>query len=159
MLKLAKILVPTDFSLPSQHALRYALSLAKTTHSQILLLHVVDTPAYLPMLAAEGGAIALPDLQERARGFADQHLKDMAQHEVPATVDVKTMRREGPAYVEILDVARKEGVDMIVMATQGLTGLKHFLLGSTAERVVREAPCPVLTLRAETMQSDADKMD
>ena len=159
MLKLSKILVPTDFSLPSQHALRYAISLAKLTNAEILLLHVVDTPAYLPMLAAEGGTIAMPDLQDRARHWADQQLFKMSQHEVPGSVRVRTLRREGAPWSETNEVAKQESVDMIVMATQGHTGLKHFLLGSTAEKIVRHAPCPVLTIRAETTESDVDKMD
>jgi nucleotide-binding universal stress UspA family protein len=149
MLTLKKILVATDFSLPSLHALRYALDLRQLADAGIVLLHVVESAPSLAFLRSA-------EVQEKARQWADEQLRHMSEHEVPRTIKIELLRREGTGWVEITRTAKEIGADLIVMATTGRTGLKHAAIGSTAERVVRHAPCPVLTIRAGI---DEEKFD
>lgn len=146
-MKFAKILVPTDFSPPSELALAKAIELAKDGKGKILLVHVVDPPPYLSTMAAEVATVAVLEIQERTRKWAQEKLAKLAKDKIPAGVGVETVLLEGVPFYELLELAKSAKPDLIVMATHGHTGIKHFLLGSTAERVVREAECPVLTVR------------
>lgn len=142
-MKLRSILVPTDFSEGSKKALRSALAMAKDSGATITLLHVVE-PVALPELAA------LPVLLEndKVAASAKASLRRMCEREgVPAARLDRVLVRTGSAFHEITEAARTLKADLIVIATRGHTGLKHVLLGSTAERVVRHAPCPVLVVR------------
>lgn len=143
MIDLHRILVPTDFSLPAQHALRYAIEFAKKFEAEILLVHVVEPPAYS---FARSGPIGESEEQRRAYEWFDQQLAGQARDEVPDSITVKTALLKGPAASEISACAQREKVDLIVMATSGRSGLTDVLLGSTAERVLRRAPCPVMTV-------------
>ncbi len=143
----ATILVPTDFSPPSEAALAKAVELAKAGGGKILLAHIVDPPPYLSTMAAEVATVAVLEIQERTRNWAQEKLAQVAREKIPAGVAVETILREGVPFHELLELAKQRKPDLIVMATHGHTGIKHFLLGSTAERVVREASCPVLTVR------------
>ncbi|MCK6511674.1 universal stress protein [Myxococcota bacterium] len=149
-MKLQKILVATDFSTCSQKALDYAKDLGAAFGAKIFLLHVIDVPAELSteaMIRAgqEGPLISLEDyLRESCR----QSLDDFANQVTSAGLDVEEIVEAGLPYRVILHKAEHLGIDLIVMGTQGRTGLKHLFLGSTAERVVRQATCPVLTLRS-----------
>jgi universal stress protein A len=144
-MEIRQILAPTDFSEFSKQAIDYALALAQTFDAKLLLLHVIEMPAY----PVEGfvppsiGTTLLEDLERQARF-------DLAQV-LPAAPDAKVevMRQVvvGTPYRTIVEVAEAEKVDLIVMATHGRTGLSHLVMGSVAERVVRTAPCPVLTVR------------
>src|SRR5690606_3048542 len=147
MIHVHRILVPTDFSLPSQRALRYALELAKRFGAEIVLLHVVEATSYTTVIGVEGADVAAAELQDRARAWATGQLARMQRGEVPGSIRGRPLLRDGAAEREIVAGARDEDADLIVMATHGYTGLRHVLLGSTAERVVRQAPCPVLTVR------------
>lgn len=138
------ILVPLDFSEGSRNALRYAHSLAKQFGGKLLLFYALEpvaTPdfAYHPLVMDSGEAAA------KAR----QQLEALCQKEgVDASSVAEIIVHEGVAYGEITETAKKLKADLIVIATHGNTGLKHVLLGSTAERVVRHASCPVLVVRA-----------
>jgi nucleotide-binding universal stress UspA family protein len=144
-----RILVPTDFSACARQAMPFALDLtggrADTT---IVLTHVVEPPIYPAMI--EGGAVATaaftPDLVKQVR----EHLDAEAEKHRAAAGDTKieTCLREGQPVHELLAVAREQNADLVVVATHGHTGLSHLFLGSTAEQIVRLAPCPVLTVRA-----------
>lgn len=140
-LDIRKVLVPLDFSDPSQRAMQYARRFAEPSQAELILLYVIEPVAYPAEL---GVVINLDaDLAERAQGelekLRDQHLGDY-----PGT---RCLVRSGVADAEIVTCARDEQVDLIVIGTHGFSGFKHLLLGSTAERLVRDAPCPVLTVR------------
>ena len=143
--RLNKILVPVDFSDFSAKAVDYALAFADQFGSQLILLHVVE-PAVYPessMLVAT----ALDDLNNDLLRSAQKRLDELNKGSIGDRVPSELMVRMGRAYAEIAAAANEMDVDLIILATHGYTGLKHVLLGSTAERVVRHAPCPVLTLR------------
>ncbi len=145
MIALRRILVPTDFSLPAQKALRYGIEFAKRFEAEIILVHVVEPPAYAAAFS-RGGPIEETDEQRRAYEWFDQQLQNQAKEEIPESVRHRLMLFKGTPSAEIADCARREQADLIVMATSGRSGLKDVLLGSTAERVLRRAGCPVMTI-------------
>jgi nucleotide-binding universal stress UspA family protein len=141
-----KLLVPIDFSPHSQEALRVACSLAKAFDAPITLLHVFSAPVY-PM--PEGAFVTLPAAYAELIAATRQRLEVMtskvkSEHE---TIKIDATTIEGVPFREIIAFARKHGHDLVVMGTHGRTGLKHVFLGSVAEKVVRKAPCAVLTVR------------
>ena len=141
--RLKRILVPLDFSPPSGRALRFAREWAERFQAHVHLLHVIE-----PTVAvAEGGTVPIGITQRDLVGRARTALQELAQQEFPATLSVSIEVRKGAPYDQIVAAAREQKADIIIVATHGRTGLKHTLLGSTAERVVRHASCPVLTLR------------
>ena len=138
-MEIRHLLVPTDFSPPAHQAMTYALELARKVGAKLSLLHVIEVPVY----AIE---VALPrhELEQEAR----RGLAHMLPEAAAADVDVTRLVALGVPYEQILQMATAEQVDLIVMATHGRTGLWHLALGSVAERVVRLARCPVLTIRS-----------
>jgi universal stress protein A len=146
MIDLRRILVPTDFSKYSDVALEYATALAEKFGAEIYLLHVVqDLAVFVPDAVAVTPPIAVPVEQFIAAGrealrrvVSERHLERFAVH--PEI-------REGAPFYEIVRFAKETPADLIVMGTHGHTGLVHVLLGSVTEKVVRKAPCPVLTVR------------
>ncbi len=145
MALVTKILCPTDFSDPANRAIEYALQLATLFGASITLLHVVQPTVYpLRNLASVAG---FPNLRDEIRKSVDQELASLRQ-KIGGKVAITAMVREGVPHDQILAAGEELGCDLIVMATHGHTGLKHMLLGSTAERVVRLAPMPVLTVRS-----------
>jgi len=144
-LRLRRILVPLDFSGKSRQALDFAVPLAEQYGGKIILIHVVEPiPAY-PPFPGEVGVAAVNAVP--AAEASQKRLASLACELVPAELLAETTVRHGRAYREIIDAADELGVDLIVIATHGYTGLKHVLLGSTAEHVVRHARCAVLTVR------------
>ena len=143
--ELKRILVPLDFSSPSRRALRFARKWAARFGSEICLLHVIEPTNTYGVLGTEPILMPLPsaDYHEPARA----ELEKVAHEEFSDSKKVSVHLRDGVAYDEIVTAARELGVDLVIIATHGRTGLSHTLLGSTAERVVRHARCPVLTLR------------
>jgi universal stress protein A len=149
--RLRKILVPIDFSECSRKALIYALRFAQQFGGQLLLVHVVE-----PMIVPENMLMAVPELPEAGGNLVNEaqaRLTQLAKKEVPAEIKVDVIVRVGRPYYEVIEAAKAEDVDLIVIATHGYTGLKHVFLGSTAERVVRHASCPVLTVREPVSDS------
>ena len=143
VLGIGRILVPVDFSAPAEKALRYAVSFARQFAAKIALLHVRPIPYYPAEMGGFPTVIPAdepPTEKVQARLDADASL-------VPPEMRDRTLLRTGAAYDEICKAARELEADMIIIATHGRTGLKHILLGSTTERVVRHAPCPVLVVR------------
>ncbi|HTK80886.1 MAG TPA: universal stress protein [Bacteroidota bacterium] len=145
--RLHRILVPIDFSEHSRHALSYALSVAKQFHSEILLVYVVETTVYPAEFGF--GQVALPSAQieEEFMQRGKRELDKLVRSDVKNQVECRAIVAEGKPAQEILTLAQKEEVDMIVIATHGHTGVEHLLFGSTTEKVVRKAPCPVLVVR------------
>ena len=143
VLRIQSILVPTDFSAPSLKALRSAEELAEQFGAKLILLNVIEpigpTPdfAYNPMVLDNEAIVA--GAQKNLKKFAAKEGLDG----VPAYV------RQGVPYHEISQAATELKADLICIATHGYTGLKHVFMGSTAERVVRHAPCPVLVVRQD----------
>ena len=144
-MEIRRILAPTDFSEFSKQAIQYAYELAQKFGARLLLLHVVELQAY-PVdifLPSEAGTTLLEDLEHQAR----LDLAQLVPKAQDGPVEVTRQAVVGTPYHKIVEVAAAEKVDLIVMATHGRTGLSHLFIGSVAERVVRMAPCPVLTIR------------
>jgi nucleotide-binding universal stress UspA family protein len=139
MLPVKTILHPTDFSEPSEAAFRLACALARDHNSRLVVLHVVSPPE------SHGEEVA------RRQGQGYHHdLWRLLEGLRPADASVAVERRleDGQPAETIISVARQEEADLIVLGTQGRRGLGRLLLGSVAEQVVRQAPCPVLTTNA-----------
>ena len=141
-MKYERILVPTDFSGDADHALEHAVGLARQFQAALTLLHVVYL--YLPASAEAG----FPAYMARLRREADQQMEGPRSRVEDAGVPFEALTEVGVPAERIVELAGDRHADLIVMGTQGRTGLPHLLLGSVAERVVRLAPCPVLVTRA-----------
>lgn len=141
---LKSILVPLDFSPPSKKALDYAVSVAQQFKAKLTLLNVVE-PVATPDFAATF-PLVMEDDQVMAAAKKELERKTKAAR-VPRGIVEKVLVRFGRSFHEITEAARTRKVDLIIISTHGYTGLKHALLGSTTERVVRHAPCPVLVVR------------
>jgi nucleotide-binding universal stress UspA family protein len=144
-MEIRQILAPTDFSESSQQAVAYAFEMAQTFRAKLLLLHVIEMPAY-PIdgfVPPSVGTTLLEDLERQAQLDLAQVLPGPQDDKVEVTRQVVV----GIPYRKLAEVAAAEKTDLIVMATHGRTGLSHLVMGSVAERVVRTAPCPVLTIR------------
>jgi nucleotide-binding universal stress UspA family protein len=141
---LKKILVPTDFSDCSEAALKHGRALAETFDASLHLLHVVQDP-YTQPWAAEAFPAPLADLLEQWQAQARQRMTALIPES--ARGNVLTSAVVGSPFSEILRYAEEQQVDLIVIGTHGRGLIGHMFLGSVAERVVRRAPCPVLTVR------------
>ena len=146
MIHIKTILVPTDFSDASGAALDYARALAGAFGSALHLLHVVQDP-YVQPWAAEAFGVSLAGVLERWEQDAHAQLEQLVPEAERRAHPVQCTTRVGHPFVEILDYAQAHQVDLIVMGTHGRGPVAHVLLGSVTERVVRKAPCPVLTVR------------
>jgi nucleotide-binding universal stress UspA family protein len=149
MLPLKRILVPTDFSEPAQEAFQTAVELAQQFSAQLLMVHIVPpVPVpYQPLVSPTPAFDITAYLQELVKISKDTLQNYVIEHVpegVPATISVAA---GDPAY-EILRLAKELEADIIVIATHGHGGWRHFLFGSVAEKVVRQAPCPVLVVHA-----------
>jgi nucleotide-binding universal stress UspA family protein len=148
MIKLDRILVPTDLSEFSKHAMRYGCEFANRFDAELHLLNIVqDVVAMVP----EPG-MAFPAPGEYLQELQQASTKALAELPDPTWlrgVNVVRHVRIGTPFLEIVRYAKETGIDLIVIGTHGRSGLAHVLLGSTAEKVVRKSPCPVLTVRPE----------
>ena len=144
-MSITRMLVPTDFSVHAEAAIRYALELAQRLNAAVHLVNVVEDPLAAGVWSSEIYTAEIAGLQVNLVRDAEKRLRGS----VPPHVGLVTCEvRRGPAAEQILEVARERGSDLIVMGTRGRTGVAHLVLGSVAEKVVRLAPCPVLTLHA-----------
>jgi len=148
MVNLKKILYPTDFSEYSLAALPYAVDLAGQNDAELFCLHVVEMPKeqYLTgeyMVPLEVPHVSVDKVLRTARSrlekFVAENLHDIGK--------VTSRVLEGVPFIEIIRYAREQSIDLIVIGTHGHSALAAMLLGSVAEKVVRKAPCPVLTVR------------
>ena len=144
-LEIKKVLVPIDFSDYSKSSLRYAVNFAKQFNAEIYLIYVLEPVIYPPDFSM--GQIAIPSINAEWDERAREELENLAKTEIPEGISVKTILKNGKPFLEIIDTASEENIDLIIIATHGHSGVEHILFGSTAEKVVRKAPCPVLTLR------------
>ena len=147
MIKLNRILCPTDFSEYAEHALRYACSLSAKYAAQLHLLHVLPDPT---STLATYGPIAgyLPDNWSASMAeHADQALKKIPPRKWATKLKIFRATTQGMTFVEIIRYVQEHKIDLIVIGTG--TTLNHALMGSVAEKVVRKAPCPVLLVHPQ----------
>jgi universal stress protein A len=135
--KLKKILVPLDFSDCSKKALEYAIPYAKQFDAELVLLNVIEPYPPVPQMEL----VDVEMIQDSLRDL--ETLREIVGDDVLCRSEVRT----GVPRVEIVQEAKQNDIDLIILATHGYKGLSHVFLGSTAEKVVRNAPCPVLTVR------------
>ena len=159
MTPIRRILVPIDFSEGSEDALLAAMSLAEKLGAKFAVLHVHEAPTFMgPDLELEPPLATQPliemerEITERLKMRLELFIRNVTNAEIP---DLEIYERAGEPSKAIVDAAKEANIDLIVMGTHGRTGLKHFVLGSVAERVVRHAPCPVLTVRLGDRQAAA----
>jgi nucleotide-binding universal stress UspA family protein len=145
LFRIKQILVPVDFSECSRKALRYAVPMAKQFEAGLSLVYVVQ----LAYAFGEFGPTDYPAMEVDMKAEAERQLSELAAEEIGTVVPYTSRVRVGRPATEIVEAARELESDLIIIATHGHTGLKHVLLGSVAENVVRQAPCPVLTVRQE----------
>lgn len=143
--EIKRILAPTDFSDHSCHALGYARTFASRWDAELHLINVIE-PAVFP---TEAGLtpMGMINLDSELTEAADRAMADMLKREELQGLRTISAITHGRASSAIIEYARDNAIDLIVIATHGRTGLEHLIFGSTAERVVRESPCPVLTVR------------
>jgi nucleotide-binding universal stress UspA family protein len=144
-IRLTKVLVPVDFSEPSATALGYATALARHFGASVHVLHAVEEP-----LAQGWNGYGLPEVHAlRAQALADarRQLEEAVPEGERDRQATELVIRRGEPWQEIVAFARERQMDLIVMGTHGRGGMAHLLMGSVAEKVVRSAPCPVLTVR------------
>ena len=145
MEKIDKILFATDFSENSEHAFDYAYLMARTFNARLILIHVINEPVdlrgfYVPHISFE-------KLEKEIEEGAEKMMEKFCRTRIKDFTNYETIIVAGIPYEDILKKADEEKVALIVMGTQGRKGIDHFLFGSTAERVVRNAKCPVMTVR------------
>jgi universal stress protein A len=136
------ILVSMDFSDCARKALQYACAFARLGKAEITLLYVAPDLAEDIRLA-----FSMPELQQQIMREAEQSLQREIERLAATELRIIPLVKKGNPYYETVETARQMNADIIVIGTHGRTGLKHVLMGSTAERVVRHAPCPVLVVR------------
>lgn len=144
-LPVKRIVVPVDFSAGSLFALRYAANLAKQVDASLILMHVASSLLTPPEM--EFVQLDLKKFRAEVEKHASARLADLAKKEIPPTVHASPLVRHGAPWEEITRLAKERKADLIVIGTHGHTGFKHLVLGSTAEKVVRYAGCPVLVVR------------
>jgi nucleotide-binding universal stress UspA family protein len=140
-----KILVPIDFSDYSKNALKYAADFALNFKAKIYLIYVIEPIIYPADFSIGQVTIPTPDVDMHSR--AQTELDALAKTFIESSVDVETIIKSGKPFVEIVETATEKDVDLIIIATHGHTGVEHLIFGSTAARVIKKAPCPVLSLR------------
>ena len=145
MIRLKKVLLPTDFSESARHAFTYGLSFAREYKADLVLLHVVEnlTVGY----ASDLFPVPMAEVFQEISGYAKAELARLGEEARSRGVAVQELVVQGKPSVEIIRFAAENQVDMIVLGTHGKGMLDQALFGSTTERVVRRAPCPVLTVR------------
>lgn len=152
MIEFKRILAPSDFSSHSEQALRYACGLAERFGAELHIIHVLSEivptgpdPLLIPAMP--------PQFYEEDEARAKEALKGVVKPGWGTPPGLVTAVRWGSPAEAIVDYAAENQADLLVIATHGRTGLSHVLLGSVAERIVREAPCPVLTIRSAAARS------
>ncbi len=152
MIKLKKILVPTDFSDFSRPAIDYGCAMAARFEAELHLLHIVPDPA---LLLPEATAFSVESMQTQCDELVKIATAQLEKLPVDGWENGRAIQREvrvGTIFMEIIDYARTADIDLIVIGTHGRSGLMHVLMGSVAERIVRKSPCPVLTVKPEGHQ-------
>jgi len=145
---ISTILVPIDFSVHSKNALSYAVLIARKFGASLHLMYVVEPTIYPADLGF--GQVVLPGVEDELREKGEVELEALIAKEIGSQVAATCAVRTGNPHQEILREADEKKVDLIIVATHGHSGMEHMLFGSTADRVVKHAKCPVLTVREST---------
>ena len=144
-MQIKTILFPTDFSNGARAAMDHAVSLARDYKAKLILLYVIQDISiaewYIP------SSLSVTDLVEDMQRSAGKEMDKWATEVSAKVAEVEKLVVRGVPFVEIIKTAKEKDADLIVIGTHGRTGIDHMLFGSTAEKVVRKAPCPVLTVR------------
>ncbi len=150
-MQMRQILAPTDFSQPAKQAVDYAFELAQAFGAKLILLHVIEVPLYPTggFMPPGMAAVLLGEWERQAR----MDLAEVLSESRDAPVEIMRRVVIGSASRAIIEVAAAEQVDVIVMATHGRSGVSHLIMGSVTERVVRLAPCAVLTIRPTALHT------
>ena len=151
-MEIRSILLPTDFSDCGNYALSYAASLARTFGASIVCVHVIEP--MVPTVGYSGMTEPLPiaDISDQLEDSAERELPKLAECEECAGLEIEELIVHGEAAAEIVRVAKERQIDLIVVSSHGRKGLGRILFGSTAEAVVRHAPCPVLVVKPSPEQ-------
>ena len=146
-MQIRSILLPTDFSECGNYARSYAASLARKFCASIIAVHVIEP--MVPTVGYSGMTEPLPiaDIADQLETSAERELPRIAECEDCAGLEIEEVIVHGEAAAEIVRVAKEKSADLIVLSSHGRTGLGRILFGSTAEAVVRHAPCPVLVVK------------
>ncbi len=147
MAQIKKILFATDFSDNSKYALTYAISFAKQYDAMLYILHVIQQPSYPLGMYAEISFDAMDKFSRNISEAVEREMKAMREKDLQDLTKYECLVLQGTPFLEILRTAEEKEADLVIVGTQGRTGLDHVLFGSTAEKVVRRAPCPVLSVR------------
>lgn len=146
MIKLNRILFPTDFSNNSNVAREYACAFTELFRSELHLLHIL--PDLAQILPERGAWFPEPELTlAKLTENAEEAMKTTLDPKWAAGESIVRAIRSGTPFVEIIQYAKEHDIDLIVLGTHGRTGLAHVFMGSVAEKVVRKAPCPVMSIR------------
>lgn len=140
-----RILVPIDFSDHSKHALDHAIQLAREFDAELTLVYVVEPAIYPADLGF--GQVAMPSFERELAERGRKELDRLIESRIAGAARAKALVKSGRPFLEIIRAAEEEHSDLIIIATHGHTGIEHALFGSTAEKVVRKAACPVLVVR------------
>ena len=155
---ITKILIPVDFSPHAERAFGYGAALARRLGAELILVHVVEDPfAAGAWGGAEGYVPNVGELLQELIAGAERQIAPWKERPVAQGLTVKTAVITGRPAQSIIEHAGSAGCDLIVMGTHGRTGLAHAVMGSVAERVVRKAPCPVLTVGAHAGASKTEQ--
>ncbi len=144
-MKFEKVLLPVDFSDHSDNLLKVAISFAKSNNSTLSLVHIVSTDLYVSSFYSS--TINLPNIIIDIVAEAKVHMESFVGRFDFQGVPFESKVIEGNVHKAIYEEAETMGADLIIMGTHGRSGIEHMVLGSTAERVIREAPCPVMTIK------------
>lgn len=150
MIQFKKILLPTDFSEQAAVTYAYAKELGQVFRSEIHLLHI-----YEPVVFYSEAPVGMPDMTEIENNIRESSLQSLEQiaathfEKEKSENRIHTVLLQGKPFLEIIRYAREKSMDLIIIGSHGRSALEHILLGSVTEKVVRKAPCPVLTVRAQ----------
>lgn len=139
-----KVLCPVDFSKFTEEVITYAADIAKQYGAELHVLHVIPNLTYFTPYES---FLTPENLVAVEKNIQDEVERDFGKILKHVDMEIKKVVKTGVAFVEIIDYAKSEGIDLIVMGTHGRSGIEHILIGNVAEKVVRKSPCPVLTIR------------
>ena len=146
MYKFSNILLPTDFSENFDIALNYGKEMAKSIGSTLHVMHTVET-IIVPSEVVFAPHAKIVDIENQIREYAENKLGEISDELKQEGYNVQTAMTEGKSDEEIVKYAEENNIDLICIAAHGKSGIEHFLLGSTTEKVLRTAPCPVIAVR------------
>jgi nucleotide-binding universal stress UspA family protein len=147
MADIKRILFATDFSDNSRYALTFAISFAQKYDAMLYVLHVIQQPSYPLGMYAEISFDAMDKFSQSISEAVQKEMQTLKEKDLKGCPKYECLIVHGTPFLEILRTAKEKNVELIVVGTHGRTGLDHVLFGSTAEKVVRRAPCPVLSVR------------